>query len=297
MGMYTDKICAVVVTFNRITLLKECLFALENSKHVNHIIIVNNNSSDGTSSYLEKLSLSKYIIINSSVNLGGAGGFALGVKKAYECTTDDYFWIMDDDTIPNLDASDILLEKANFLNNRFGFLCSNVRWTDGSACNVPRVEKKWSEMISDGLVKVSHATFVSVFFRRQSVRKYGIPTKELFIWGDDTEFTIRISQHISSYFVINSIVTHKTENNVSDVTLIDDTSDRISRYYYLYRNLVYISKKYKNKRNTLKMIISNMMYALKVIVKSRDNNVSRFCAIIKGTISGLIFNPKISRIN
>lgn len=35
---------------------------------------------------------------NTGRNLGGAGGFNFGVRKAYEAGY-DYIWLMDDDTI------------------------------------------------------------------------------------------------------------------------------------------------------------------------------------------------------
>ena len=46
------NICAVLVTYNRLALLKECLAALEKNENVAHIVIVNNKSTDGTADYI-----------------------------------------------------------------------------------------------------------------------------------------------------------------------------------------------------------------------------------------------------
>ena len=50
------------------------------------ILVVNNNSSDGTKEYLNSLTDNniKFYIYNLDTNLNGAGGFNYGIKKAYE---------------------------------------------------------------------------------------------------------------------------------------------------------------------------------------------------------------------
>lgn len=70
------KINCVVVTYNRLSLLKECLSALENQTYpIQRIVIVDNCSTDGTSEFLDSLTDTRYLIIHSKENIGGAGGF------------------------------------------------------------------------------------------------------------------------------------------------------------------------------------------------------------------------------
>ena len=92
------KIVAVVVTFNRIADLKECLKALHNQSYKDFdIVVVNNGSTDGTRDYLD--SQSDIITIHQD-NLGGAGGFYAGMKYMFE-NGYDWLWMMDDDGIPD----------------------------------------------------------------------------------------------------------------------------------------------------------------------------------------------------
>jgi GT2 family glycosyltransferase len=49
-----------------------------------------------------------------------------------EETDDDYVWLMDDDTVPTPSALTELLKGAKKVNNQFGFLASDVRWTDNT---------------------------------------------------------------------------------------------------------------------------------------------------------------------
>jgi len=62
------KIDAVVVTFNRLDKLKECLEALS-TFDLNNIFVINNASTDGTKEYLKKLP--NIQPINLEENVGG----------------------------------------------------------------------------------------------------------------------------------------------------------------------------------------------------------------------------------
>ena len=73
----------VVVTYNRLELLKECLKQVENQTvPAKRIIVVNNASTDGTAEYLRecKEKNKQYRTITCMENLGGAGGFAKGIQ-------------------------------------------------------------------------------------------------------------------------------------------------------------------------------------------------------------------------
>src|SRR5690554_1438069 len=109
------KVCAVVVTYNRIELLKECIEALLNqSVTLNKLIVIDNNSSDGTKEYLGEIANTNkelFEIILLPINLGGAGGFYEGIKAACEYKP-DWIWIMDDDTEPEKNC---LLKLMNFV--------------------------------------------------------------------------------------------------------------------------------------------------------------------------------------
>ncbi|WP_252904488.1 glycosyltransferase family 2 protein [Secundilactobacillus silagei] len=239
------NIDVVVVTYNRLGLLKECVDALLSQKdNLSNIFIFNNHSTDGTDKYLNELSNdSLFIIRNSKENLGGAKGFETITKLAAEIGKGDYIWLMDDDTIPTHNASVFLQKAAGLLDNNFGFLCSNVRWTSGEATNIPKAARDWPDKLNLKLVKVENATFVSIFIRRAMVVKVGLPLGEMVIWGDDTEYTTRLSHNVRSYMVINSIVIHKTPHNLSNDTIANISKDRIWRYRCMSRNLIYIDKK------------------------------------------------------
>ena len=101
-----NRIAAVVVTYNRKELLRECIEALlVQSMNQLDILLIDNASTDGTYEYVEDLVMENDTIyyMNTGSNLGGAGGFHYGLKEAYNRGY-DYMWIMDDDTIATPDA-------------------------------------------------------------------------------------------------------------------------------------------------------------------------------------------------
>ena len=119
-----NKIAAIVVTYNRLNMLKENIDSLKKQTEQNFdILLIDNNSTDGTKKYIKELNDEKIIYINTGKNIGGAGGFYTGVKEAIKRGY-EYAWLMDDDTIPYEDALEELSNKAIFLKNNFSFLCS-----------------------------------------------------------------------------------------------------------------------------------------------------------------------------
>ena len=72
-----DKVCAVVVTYNRLNLLKKTIDALKAQSYVPlDILVVNNGSTDDTLLWLNTVDS---IQIITQENSGGAGGFYTGI--------------------------------------------------------------------------------------------------------------------------------------------------------------------------------------------------------------------------
>jgi cellulose synthase/poly-beta-1,6-N-acetylglucosamine synthase-like glycosyltransferase len=77
-----DSVAVVVVTFNRADLLEPMLEGLTRLDPApDQVIVVDNASTDRTPEVLRGAGVQ---VVSSPENLGGAGGFRLGVKAAYE---------------------------------------------------------------------------------------------------------------------------------------------------------------------------------------------------------------------
>lgn len=292
------KVAAVVVTYNRKELLIQNIDSLLNQSQndVLDILIIDNASTDGTvyalREYIEKKLLSYF---NTGLNLGGAGGFNYGIKIA--CNRGyDYIWIMDDDTIPKEDALEKLLE-ANSLIKEYGFLSSNVLWKDNTICLMNRQKYFNTTVIPDNYsekyIPVTQASFVSLFLTRKVIKKIGLPIKEFFIWGDDVEFTRRISiiHKIPCYMVKNSVVNHYMSTNKGSNIAID-IPERIGRYRFAYRNEFYTYR--REGFWGLAYYFCKCIYNIsKIICSSKNNKLKRVDVLIKAIIEGAKFNPNI----
>lgn len=290
------KICAVVVTYNRLDLLKGTIDKLLNqSRKLDELIIIDNKCTDGTSEYLKTLG-DKITPIFLEENLGGAGGFNKGIKVAYE-NGHDYIWIMDDDTFATETALENMLNKFDIVGNKFGFMCSNVLFKDNKACvmNVPTVESVWNDYLPEGLVRVKNASFVSIMFPREVVKEVGLPIKDFFIWGDDTEYTLRISAKYPSYMSMDSIVHHHMKENVG-VDIISGDTARVSRYFYEFRNKFYMHKK-RGFKGTLSFTKHTVRTILNILSKSKDGKGTKIKVVLKGYFKGLTFNPKVEHVS
>lgn len=298
-----SSIAAIVVTYNRSSLLRECIDALKKSSIAVDIVVINNASTDDTELMLQYEIQNKSIVYyNTGKNIGGAGGFNFGIKKAYDLGY-EYFWLMDDDTIVCENSLEILFDAGKKLNNDYGFLSSIALWTDGTECkmNQHTIADDWNDckmLIQERIVPVRTATFVSFFVQRSTIIKAGYPIKEYFIWGDDTEYSQRITvkYKMSSYLVVNSVVIHKMKQNQYTYRFIEiEDKQRVNRMYYSIRNDICTYK-----RLDFRMFIKYILYIIltfgEVLFKRNKYKFRKLGVIIRATITGIFFMPKVETV-
>ncbi len=200
-----ETVIAVVVTYNRQKLLTECIDALRNqTRKIDKILVINNGSTDNTENWLQQQSDIEYF---TQKNIGSGGGFNTGIKLAYQ-ENFDWVWLMDDDGYPKEDALENLLEDAEdelCLRN-----CAVINkedrksfvWKTGNYATIDEVTEK--------VIHNYAHPFNGTLLHKEVIKKVGLPKKELFIWGDETEYYHRIiSKHkIPFYTKTNSIHYH-----------------------------------------------------------------------------------------
>jgi len=292
-----NNVSAVVVTYNKKDYLRATINALLNQTAQLSIVIVDNNSDDGTAQMISnEFDNESIYYFNTGSNLGGAGGFNYGLKKAYELGF-DYYWLMDDDAEPKNDALESILKSIDYLGNEFGFICSNVRWIDNSACrmNIPQLTVNWlneDDLVLKGLIPVDIATFVGFFVPKKVVEEVGLPIKDFFIWSDDANYSIRISKRYPCFLCLDSrIIHHMKMNSAADI--VNDNSGREKRYYYAFRNRLYNARL----ENRLKNYFLNVLIiSINLIVKPSKNKLSKIRYMYKGIVAGLFFNPEIEYV-
>ena len=178
---------ALVVTYNRLELLKKTVENLRRQTYpIDCLVVVNNASTDGTDVWLAQ---QHDLCVITQENLGGAGGFHTGVKYCFEHGA-DWIWMMDDDVFPQEDCLEILLgykDKSGCLQPaRYHRDSVPVEW--GYAGKYPRFRLLKAEELEKECCTVQTGCFEGMCIHRSVVEKIGYPDPRFFIAGDDTVY-------------------------------------------------------------------------------------------------------------
>ncbi|MDQ6623530.1 MAG: glycosyltransferase family 2 protein [Verrucomicrobiota bacterium] len=233
------------MTYNRAALLHECLEAvLQQTSVVGGVIVIDNASSDSTSELFARGPFDPRVrYVRLPQNVGGAGGFAHGLKLARE-RKEEWFWLMDDDTIPSATClAELLAAEERFpTTHKPVLLASKVVWTDRTLhpMNLPTIKRAQMDPEA-ALLAAEHATasvrwasFVSLLVHRSAVAAHGLPLADYFIWNDDTEYTARILREGFGVIAPRSVVMHKTPEKHSPMNAAP------ARAFYQVRNVLWM---------------------------------------------------------
>lgn len=258
----TQTVAAVVVTYNRKALLKRCLDAIfAQSRRVDRLFVIDNCSTDGTPDFLEKEGFLQEPVVEYvrlPENMGGAGGFHEGMKLAYEQGY-DWMWVTDDDGVPMPDALSRLVESPCGAQLRG---CTVLREDNPSgeelACGITTAQGVARgvgdlERLSDRdrAVDVLCLPFNGVLISREVVLRTGLPRREFFLWGDDTEYFLRARRAgFRAVAILDARFLHPPERMMARRVRIGPLSfglqysDDPFRFYLLVRNYTFISFRY-----------------------------------------------------
>lgn len=278
------KYSVVIVTYNRLELLKECLeHVLKQSLPFDVVYVINNNSTDGTTEYLQKLSQTNKTVItfNTGMNLGGAGGFSYGLSKIDART--DYVLIIDDDAIIDLD----------FIENIDKNIRPEIQAYSGTVYRDGKIDTSHRRIISNRILlskmdipaesyeqtvfDIDIATFCGLMVSTKLVNTIGLPMKEYFIWYDDTEYSLRIRKHTRILNVSAARINHKVKSTVG--------TRQSWKSFYGYRNMWDMGMKYST------------IPALFTVYKSLFHHFKRIQNTIKFFLSKDIYYSNISTLH
>ncbi|MFJ9316373.1 glycosyltransferase family 2 protein [Pimelobacter simplex] len=280
-----ERVAVVVVTYNRADLLRGMLEGLAGLERApDAVVVVDNASSDHTREVLEASRLPGLVAIHTTDNLGGAGGFRLGLQTAYDQGY-DVMWLMDDDVVPAPDCLTRLLEVDGSCliavrEDRSGALVEkaalrfdlrNPLAIRPKTASIDSTYATRAEM--PATVEVENVAFEGFLVRREVIDRIGLPDASYFIFYDDVDFAIRARR---AGFPIRA---------VRDAVLVrqldfDQQHDLAGwKGYYMYRNLFAVHFRYGE--NAL-VRLKPWLVALAVVVlsplrggRAEARNVSR----------------------
>lgn len=288
------KVAAVVVTYNRKALLRRCLDCLHRQDRGGLTVwVIDNASTDGTGEMVRAMNRSGLVYRSTGRNLGGAGGFAYGVRAAVASGC-DALWLMDDDTLPEPSALGALLDEDERRGGRYGWLSSRALTPKGEDQPMNRQRATPYRDIAgyEGrAVPAVMASFVSLFLQAETVRRFGLPIAEFFIWSDDWEYTRRISRREPCWVVPASRVVHAMQNP-GVVNLAFDVPERWPRYRYFYRNDVVLYRR-EGIAGWLWLLAKDSWHSVQILRDGQGRRLYRLGVLWKGFAAGLRFHPEI----
>lgn len=232
----------VIVTYNRVELLKECLACVcGQTIPFSRVIVVDNHSTDGTAEFLA--AREDLDVIREPENLGGAGGFYDGLQRASQV---EYDWVLiiDDDAMIAPDYMEKLLDYANAHTGIYGLAGKVVTEGHIDVSHRRRIINRLlyveSNVASEEYQKESFscdaATFCGLLLQGQKMREIGLPQKGYFLWYDDIEYCLRLQECGGVTVVPAAVLHHKTVLSKEGM-VTKGVLHRIGwRQYYGYRN-------------------------------------------------------------
>lgn len=291
------SICAVVVTYNRKELLLNCLNALQTQTYpLDHIVVINNASQDGTVEYLREngwWDSEQFTLITLPNNQGGAGGFYAGIEFACQ-NNFDYIWLMDDDGKPAQDCLSALIPHISD-NVYIGPLVLDCDNPDilTFTLRLPKSKTVLSTLSDVTIAAEGHIIpdivmpFNGILFSKKMVDKIGLPKKEYFIWGDDIEYTWRARKNGFKIFTVcNAKFYHPRENTLGtpmffNLIKFNDTDSKL-KLYCMCRNNIRNLLDYKN-------IVIALLFVVKVFwfYLITKPNLKKLRISLSGILDGL----------
>ena len=196
----TEVVVAVVVTHRRPDSLAKSLDVLSTQSRLpDHLIIVDNDLDDRVRDLVAGQPIPT-TYLGSHRNLGGAGGFALGMLHALALGA-DWIWLADDDGRPqgpNVLATLLSCANKHSLAEVSPMVC-DLDDPDRLAFPLRRGlvwRRRASELRTEGpsqdLLPGITSLFNGALFRASTVEAVGVPDLRLFVRGDEVELHRRL---------------------------------------------------------------------------------------------------------
>ncbi|MBC7830325.1 MAG: glycosyltransferase [Chitinophagaceae bacterium] len=251
-------VCAVMITYNRLESLKTALaYYFNQSIQPADIIIVDNNSSDGTKEYLSSLQNTRNIhCLFLSSNIGAGGGYTHAMAYALERLNPDFFWLLEDDTYYEKNALSELLHHIETSSYDMISL-KGFKNKFGSTMNI---------VSNNHLQPVHSALLDGSLINANIIRTIGPPKKEYFMMCDDYEFCLRMKKN--GYKI--ALTSIQSANYLHLGGEGKFTQSTLWRGYYTSRNHLLILREYFSIVDLLSYLYKQLKYLVAAAVYAPD---------------------------
>lgn len=262
------------MTYDRPGTLKRCLESMRGqSMPPERIFVIDNSPNDDTRNMVGR-DFPDVIYKHFPENIGSEGGYREGVRLAYRSC--DYVWLLDDDCAADRTALEELIKWAGDLTRteRAGALRSVRAWDKERDVPVIEIEDLFAWR---GTLILSSA-----------VKNIGLPEEDLFLYGGDIEYGLRLrSEGYRIFMVFSSRIEslELSEKVRGGAGVVKTESYRQAfRIYYSFRNELVAQMKYGRLGMALRLLIHA---AKNMCLFAINDSGGQFRAVAEGIWDGM----------
>ena len=298
------KVFIVTLNWNGMFHTIECIESIKKLEYTNYgIIVVDNNSTDGSINLFRELFDDTIKIIINDRNLGYSEGFNTGIKYAFENGA-DYILILNNDVKIDPKALSELMTAAQknpdagFLTGKTYFYNSpNTFQTAGKSNhstllvghNIGSCELDEGQY--DCIKEYDFVDDVFLLVNREVIEKVGMYNKNFFLHYEIADWCARVrSAGFRILYVPKAKIWHKGG-------MSDGGSSNASRTYYMARNRIVFLKRNASLKKFYKAVIYILLVKTPVTLFQffkgyLKRHLKHSFAYLKGTLHGIIWSIK-----
>ena len=230
------KVTAIITTHNRLPLLKRAIDSVIDQTYSNiELIVVSDNSTDGTVEYCNGRNDFQFIGIPASESKGGNYARNLGIKAA----RGEYVAFLDDDDywLPTKVKKQMALMESKqcdlvYCGQRIETLSldGQIKYSD----SLP--EEMWCGNVKDIILTKIVTTTSAILVKKSALLEVGLFDENLRFW-QEYELTIRLAQRSPFFFVNEPLLVYRVDTN--------DAGRLTNKYHEWWDAVGYIHKKHK----------------------------------------------------
>ncbi len=315
------KVVAIVVTYERVDFIEELFHSLFKQKpRIYRVIVVDNSRTENILKEIKKIYKiekkrgksykdiefshmfldGRLLYFKTKENIGGAGGFGVGMEIASEFKP-DWFWLMDDDVVPMDNALSKMLSYSGkglcIIPSKVSDDREYLEWWGWLNLKNLREYPIPDENIFGNYALVNTACFEGVLIHSRVVEKIGYPDKEFFIYGDDVVYGFKASKVTRCIHILKPPLFIKKLKKKNFKKVYGKEFPIASRFlsYYLIRNYLLRAKKIKETCpkcvNMVFIFMYHFYYFIKQLLKAIivEFSFSKVRILVKGFIDSFKF--------
>jgi len=265
------SVASLTVAYNAERRLPRQIEALTRQTHpLQEIVVVDKASTDGTTAMLAQR-YPQVTVLQMPENIGAAGAWAAGLSYAALQKRHDWVWNFDDDSVPEADTLQNLVNGLESLGNTQDTVGISAPmpvhrdtgthyppnlWRDGFV-------KPSSELLRQPIWLADLVIFSGCMVRREMVETIGLPRADFFMDFFDFEYCLRARSHGYNIAVINGATLGHEIGNARRVRLPGYrrlwAEQTPWREYYISRNVAYTAWWLYPTRRTKKFVLIHLM--------------------------------------